>query len=183
MFRRSLLVGVLSLSACDSFPLTTDVRVQTLDSVAAAADRDPDADVLEFTAIPRPDLAGYKTWTVSGNRNAPSTTRTAAMIPLVDERWTKEQPIAVWVRIDARADDASGPALQAKVAALVAAAKAGPIRVNTTQEMPVQVDMDGTNAFTIGAKRAMAEHGLVSPVGAVLATWPAKTRGGLRVAD
>lgn len=186
MLRRVLLAVSLcaSATACEGFPLTRDVRVQQLDSVAAALDRDPDAEVLEFTAIPRPDLKGSKTRTSRTARSpGPSTTHTAVMIPLVDEGWTPEQPIAVWVRLDARTDDANSSVMQTEIDALLAASKAGPLRVNATQTLPEEVDMDGTNAFTIGAKRAMAEHGLSSPTGAVLATWPAKTKGAVRLAD
>lgn len=185
MLRRVALAALLSTLACDGFPLTRDVRVQKLDTVASALDRDPDAKVLEFTAIPRPDLLGSKSWAVRGGHRASSqsTPRTAVMIPLVDASWTPDQPIAVWVRLDARTDDPKSPAMQTEIDALLDAAKAGPLRVNATQTLPEDVDMDGTNAFTIGAKRAMAQHGLMSPTGAVLATWPAKTKGSVRLAD
>lgn len=183
MVRRVFLAALLSTVACEGFPLTRDVRVQQLDTVAAALDRDPDAKVLEFTAIPRPDLLGSKTWSTSQTRHQQSSTFTAVMIPLVDPGWTPDQPIAVWVRLDVRADDPESPAMQAEIDALLGAAKAGPLRVNATQTLPEEVDMDGTNAFTIGAKRAMAEHGLMSPAGAVLATWPAKTKGAVRFVD
>ncbi len=73
--------------------------------------------------------------------------------------------------------------MQAEINALLDAAKAGPLRVNATQTLPEEVDMDGTNAFTIGATRAMQQHGLMSPAGAVLATWPAKTKGPVRLVD
>ena len=96
---------------------------------------------------------------------------------------TPDKPIAVWVRLDAHTDDPDGPRMQTEIDKLVEAAKAGPLRVNAGQTLPEEVDMDGTNAFTIGAKRAMQEHGLVSPPGAALATWPAMTRGQLRIAD
>ncbi len=180
MPRRALLALTLLL-ACDSFPLTRDVEVEKLDSVAAALDSD--ADVIEINAIPRVDLLGSKTWSVSSNRNTSGGPRMAVMIPLVDEGWTKDQPIAVWVRLNASTHDLNDPKMQKKIDEFVAAAKAGPIRVNTTQSLPEEVDMQGTNAFTIGAKRAMKEHGLVSPVGAVLATWPAKTKGKVRLKE
>lgn len=184
MVRRILLAVSLCATACEGFPLTRDVEVQQLDTVAAALDRLPDAQVLEFTAIPRPDLMGSKTWSVRATRSPGSSSpRTAVMIPLVDEGWTSDQSIAVWVRLDARTDDAESPAMQKEINELLAAATAGPLRVNATQTLPEEVDMEGTNAFTIGAKRAMEEHGLMSPTGAVLATWPAKTKGRLRFAD
>lgn len=175
---RRVLLALTLLLACDSFPLTRDVKVETLDTVADALNTD--ADVIEINAIPRPDLLGFKTWGIRQTRHVSGGKRMAVMIPLVDEGWTKDQPIAVWVRLDASTHDLDDPKMQKEIDAFVAAAKAGPIRVNTTQSMPEEVDMDGTNAFTIGAKRAMQEHGLVSPVGAVLATWPAKTKGKLR---
>lgn len=128
--------------------------MQQLDSVASALDRDPDAEVLEFTAIPRPDLKGSKTRSTSRSRNQSGPTYTALMIPLVDPGWTPEQPIAVWVRLDTRTDDADSPTMQADINALLDAAKGGPLRVNVTQTLPEEVDMQGTNAFTIGAKRA-----------------------------
>ena len=179
----SLLVGtLLMLMACEGLPLTREPKVQRFETVAATVDRDSDARVIEFAkAIPRPDLLGSKTWSVRGNRDAYSSPRMAVMIPVVDEGWTKEQPVVVWVRLDASTDDLNDPRMQAKIDALVAAAAAGPLRVNATQSLPEEVDMEGTNAFTIGAKRAMQEHGLVSPVGAVLATWPAATHGSLRL--
>ncbi len=184
MLRRVILAALLCTAACDGFPLTRDVRVQKLDTVAAALDRDGDAKVLEFTAVPRPELRGSKTWAVQGShRSSHSTPRTAVMIPLVDPDWTPDKPVAVWVRLDARTDDPQSATMQDKIDELLEAAKAGPLRVNAMQTLPEEVDMDGTNAFTIGAKRAMAEHGLVSPVGAVLATWPARTKGSVRLAD
>lgn len=183
MVRWVLIVACWGLAACDGFPLTRDVRVEQLDSVSAALDRNENSDVLEFSAIARPDLLGSKTWSVSSNRNVGGGPRMAVMIPLVDEGWTKDQPIAVWVRLDASTHDLNDPKMQGEIDKLVAATRAGPIRVNATQTMPDEVDMDGTNAFTIGARRAMLEHGLVSPTGAVLATWPAKTKGTVRLAD
>lgn len=184
MVRRILLLVSLCTFACNGFPLTRDVQVQQLETVASALNRDPDAKVLEFTAIPRPDLKGSKTRTNRSPHNQGSTTtHTAVMIPLVDPDWTPEQPVAVWVRLDVRTDDADSPAMRKEIDKLLAAAKSGPLRVNATQTLPEEVDMDGTNAFTIGAKRAMEEHGLTSPVGAVLATWPARMKGQLRFAD
>lgn len=184
MARWILLLVSLCATGCDGLPLTRDVQVQQLDSVAAALERTSNAPVLEFTAIPRPELKGSKTWSVRGSRHSGSSNpRTAVMIPLVDEGWTPEQPVAVWVRLDARTDDVDDAKMRAKIDELVAASKDGPLRVNAMQTLPEEVDMEGTNAFTIGAKRAMAEHGLMSPTGAVLATWPAKTKGRLRFAD
>ncbi len=181
---RSVLLALNLLVACDGFPLTREVEPQKLGTVAAALERDEDAKVLEFAkAIPRPDLLGYKTWGIRGTRSVQSGKRAAVMIPLVDEGWTKDQPIAVWVRLDASVESIDEPKMQAKIEEFVAATKAGPTRVNATQTLPEEVDMDGTNAFTIGAKRAMLQHGLRSPVGAVLATWPAKTTGRLRLKD
>lgn len=184
MLRRVLLLVSLCTTACEGLPLTREVEVQAFESVAAALDRDPDAQVLEFTAVPRPDLRGFKTWGVSAARSPGSSSpRTAVMIPLVDAGWTPDQPVAVWVRLDATTNDPNSPIMQAKIDELVNASKAGPLRVNAGQTLPEEVDMDGTNAFTIGAKRAMAEHGLTSPVGAALTTWPARTKGRLRWAD
>ncbi|MGH1348048.1 MAG: hypothetical protein ACRBN8_41215 [Nannocystales bacterium] len=183
MLRRVLLVALLGGLACDGFPLTREVRVQRFPTVAAALDRDPETDVLEFTAIPRPDLKGWKTRSTAQTRHQSGSTHTAVMIPLVDPGWTPDQPVAVWVRLDVRTDDPESPAMQAEINALLEAAEAGPLRVNATQTLPEKVDMDGTNAFTIGAKLAMKEHGLTSPVGAVLATWPAKTKGKVRLVD
>jgi len=174
-------VATAMLVACDGFPLTRDPKVQALDSVAAALERDEDAQVLRFTAIPRVDLLGSKTRSSRGMRARAPSRHIAVMIPLVDEGWTKADPIAVWVRLDASGDGIDSPKIQAKIAELVAAADAGPLSVNATQTLPEEVDMDGTNAFTIGARKAMDEHGLVSPAGAVLATWPAKDKGRLRL--
>ena len=175
---------MLASFACDGLPLTRELRVQRFETVAASLGRDPDAGVIEFEkAIPRPDLLGSKTWSVSGHRNARASPRMAVMIPLVDEGWTKEQPIAVWVSLDASTHDVNDPRMQDAIDELMAAAEAGPLRVNATQTLPEEVDMEGTNAFTIGAKRAMQQHGLMSPVGAVLATWPATTKGPLRMKD
>lgn len=158
--------------------------MQQFETVASALDRDPDTKVIELkNAIPRPDLLGIKTRIVRSSRQVSGGELMAVMIPLVDEGWTKDQPIAVWVRLDARTHDVNAPVMQREIDALVAAAEAGPLRVNVTQTLPEEVDMDGTNAFTIGAKRAMQEHGLVSPVGAVLATWPAETKGPVRLKD
>ncbi len=177
----------LAMASCDALGLTREVRVQSLDTVAGALDRDPDARVLEFRNVMiRPDLAGIKTrgYSSVGRTSGQSRRKiVAAMIPVVDEGWTPEQPIAVWVRLDAPGDSLDAPALQRQIAALIEAAASGPLRVNATQTMPEKVNMDGTNAFTIGARRAMEEHGLTSPPGAVLATWPAKMKGPLRVAD
>ncbi len=180
MLRRALIALAL-LTACDSVPLTREVKVQSFDTVAAALERDDDAKVLEFAKVlPRVDLLGIKTWSVSSNRNMSGSPRMAVMIPLVDEGWTKEDPVTVWVRLDARTHELDDARMQEKIAEFVNATEAGTIRVNATQTLPAEVDMEGTNAFTIGAKRAMLEHGLVSPVGAVLATWPAREKGSLR---
>lgn len=183
MIRRALLALAL-LSACDSIPLTRDAKVQSFETVAAALERDEDAKVLEFAkVVPRTDLLGIKTWSVSSNRHISGGPRMAVMIPLVDEGWTKDDPVAVWVRLDASTHDLDDARMQNEIAKFVKATEAGTIRVNATQTLPEEVDMDGTNAFTIGAKRAMLKHGLVSPVGAVLATWPAKEKGPLRLKE
>ena len=182
MIRRALLALAL-LSACD-IPLTRDAKVQSFETVAAALERDEDAKVLEFAkVVPRTDLLGIKTWSVSSNRHMSGGPRMAVMIPLVDEGWTKDDPVAVWVRLDASTHDLDDARMQNEIAKFVKATEAGTIRVNATQTLPEEVDMDGTNAFTIGAKRAMLKHGLVSPVGAVLATWPAKEKGPLRLKE
>lgn len=182
-----MVVVCLVFGGCDALGLTTDVQVQSFDTVAAALDRDPDAAVLEFrNVVLRPDLAGIKTRgssSVGRSSSGPRRTIVAAMIPLVDEGWTKDEPIAVWIRLDAAGKSLDAPALQKEIAALQDDAASGSLRVNATQTMPNEVDMDGTNAFTIGARRAMNEHGLQSPTGAVLATWPAKAKGRLRFVD
>ncbi|MCR9162665.1 MAG: hypothetical protein ACE37F_03150 [Nannocystaceae bacterium] len=181
---RRVVIALALLAACDSIPLTRDAKVQSFDTVAAALERDDDAKVLEFDkAIPRVDLLGMKTWGIARTRHQQGGKRMAVMIPLVDEGWTKDDPVAVWVRLDASTHDLDDPRMQKKIASFVKAAEAGTLRVNATQTLPAEVDMDGTNAFTIGAKRAMLKHGLVSPVGAVLATWPAREKGPLRLKE
>ena len=95
-------------------------------------------------------------------------------MPAVPEGWTVSDPVPLWIRVDAPGKTPDAPSIKKKIADLVAASEAGPIEVGVAQFLkPVdEVDMDGTNAFQIGAYRALQEHSLISPVGAPLCTWP-----------
>jgi len=176
------LVIAFASGCSDGCPVTRERRAQTLESVASAPDHDPDVTALRFTAVARPDLAGFKSWAVRGTRSVSRTERTAALVPVVPREWAPDDPVPLWVRMDAQSQDAHGPEMQAKLDAFAAAVAAGPVTVAITQHLEADIDMEGTNAFQIGARKAMQAHGLTSPVGAPLCSWPA-SEGPLRLAD
>jgi|GEM_PF-1851638 len=172
---------VLSLGGCSGgCPVTRDVPVHALGSLAEALELPDDVEAIRFEGVARPELTGYKTWSVGGTRNARPTRAAAATVPVVSEGWTKGDPIPLWVRVDAR--HATDPPIQAEIDAFVAAVQAGPVEVRVTQRLEADVDMDGTNAFQIGPRRAMDEHGVHSPVGTPIGSWPLG-KGKLRLAD
>lgn len=182
--RWALVALLLASVGCgEGCPFTRERQVVRLESVDDAIEHAKSSKALEFHAVVRIDLAGYKMWSVRPSRGqGPATPRTAAMVPVVPEGWTPEDEVPLWIRVDARADGPEHPKLAAKLEELRAAAEAGPITVSPAQQLKGDIDMEGTNAFQIGAKRAMDEHGLRSPIGAPLASWPAKP-GKLRLKD
>ncbi len=174
---------LLSCTACTvGCPVTLEPRIQVLDSVAEAPTHDPSYDALRFSGVARTDLAGFVTWTAAAGRHANRSAHTAALIPIVPPGWTPEMPIPLWIRTDAASADPHSRAVQTKLNIIRQAVSAGPITVATTQHLKAEVDMEGTNAFQIGARRAMLKYSLTSPVGAPLATWPV-SNGKLRWAD
>lgn len=180
--RAAIVASMLFSTGCtEGCPLTREREVVELESVRDVLDHSKSSKGLKFTAVARIDLAGYKTWSVRGTRtSSPSTTRSAAMVPIVPEGWTPDDEVPLWIRVDARADGAEDPALVRKLEELREAAEAGPITISPTQQLKADIDMEGTNAFQIATKRAMDEHGLRSPVGAPLASWPMRS-GKLRL--
>ena len=180
---RSVLIAALSLvlGGCSGgCPVTRDVPVHALASIDDALRLPDDVEAIRFEGVPHPELAGYKEWSVGGNRNTQSTRATAATIPVTSETWTKADPIPLWVRVDARSAD--DPPIQREIEAFVAAIKAGPVEVRVSQRLEADVDMDGTNAFQIGPRRAMDEHDVHSPVGTPIGSWPLG-KGKLRLAE
>jgi hypothetical protein len=161
-----MLASVLALGT--GCPRSGERRVQHLASVADAPRHDPEAEALRFTAELRPDLAGYHSWTVTATRHVQAAEITAAMIPVVPSGWLPDAPVPLWLRVDARTADPASSAMRDAIADAVHASRQGPLEVTIVQHLEAEVDMGGTNAFQIGARRAMDEHGLSSPIGAPL---------------
>lgn len=180
---RSICVAALSLvlAGCSNgCPVTRDVPVHVLGSVDEALELPDDVEAIRVQGVPHPELVGYKEWSVGATRNARATQATAATIPITSDTWTKSDPIPLWVRVDARS--ATDPPIQREIEAFVAAMKAGPVEVRVSQRLEADVDMDGTNAFQIAPRRAMDEHGVHSPAGTPIGSWPIG-KGQLRLAD
>jgi hypothetical protein len=161
----------MGAGCADGCPVTRKTPVRELSSVDEALGLGPEVEAISVSAEARPDLAGTHRWTVGASRSAQATHAVAAVVPLVPSGWTPADPVPLWVRVDARSGSGEASA-DAAIAELVAAVAAGPIEVRLSQRLEADVDMEGTNAFQIATRRALDEHGLHSPVGTPIATWP-----------
>jgi hypothetical protein len=176
------LVLASPLAACgDGCPVTREVPVTELSSVAEALDLAEDVEAIRFVGEVRREYVGLHRWTVGGTRGATPTHAVAALVPVVPPGWTEKDPVPLWVRVDARSGSPEVP-IDVEIEAFASAVAAGPVSVRVSQRLEASVDMDGTNAFQIATRSALDTHGLQSPVGTPIGSWPLEP-GPLRLAE